>query len=161
VRPRPVASKIMSLMTDHKTISILRGVALQYAVNTAVLETSPFKNSTHIIHNKLDLPGPCKCPVPSQYTLGAPNAWLCRIQREDFETVLGSSVATRRFRAGPPFQLPIHPQVLTIIPSTKYTPNSALPVLEDFWLPPLLQLRVPARLLFRLPYFRLYPLSRP
>jgi hypothetical protein len=49
-----------------------------------------------------------------------PNAWLCRIQREDFEIELGSKVATRRFKAGHRFQLPNHQPGLTTVPSTKY-----------------------------------------
>lgn len=41
------------------------------------------------------------------------------------------------------------------------TPSSALPILEHFWFPAFLQLRICARLLFRVVVFALYPLSCP
>jgi hypothetical protein len=103
----------------------------------------------------------CNAQITSIY-IRAPNAWLCRIQREDFEIVLGSKVAERRFegwisgpatksfnRAGQRYQSPDTP------------PHSALSIFKDLWLPSFLQFRFPARLLFRLPYFRFYSLSRP
>jgi hypothetical protein len=46
-------------------------------------------------------------------------------------------------------------------PSPDTPPHSALSIFKDLWLPSFLQFRFPARLLFRLPYFRFYSLSRP
>jgi hypothetical protein len=67
----------------------------------------------------------------------APNAWLCRIQREDFETVPGSKVARHQMILAGPFQPPNHHPGITITPSTKTPHSQALPILEDLWFPSL------------------------
>jgi hypothetical protein len=61
----------------------------------------------------------CNAQITSIY-IRAPNAWLCRIQREDFEIVLGSKVAERRFEAGSLVQLPNLQPGRTTIPITRY-----------------------------------------
>src|SRR6266536_2131349 len=95
-----------------------------------------------------------------------PNAWLCRIQREDFETVLGLKAVQTGDSCWTFFPTSsIIPPGIAAAPSTPASLsqplNSALSILIHLWLESSFQFRLPLNLLTRLPNLTFYPLPRP